>query len=93
MPDNKEKKEKAKEGNIMESTKHLALEQTLPYPVNGYWDGGKKQTFVWHIEGHWEGHNSKGTFIRIGSWQANHWFHVAKGKTEKNHLMQCQKAS
>jgi hypothetical protein len=66
----------------MESNKKLVLKQTLPYPVSGYWDGGKKQIFHWSIEGS-PGTDSKGQFIRIGSWAANHWFHVALGHTDK----------
>ena len=60
----------------------MILRQTLPRPVNGFWDGGAKQTFDWSITGH-KGRDSKGTYIRIGSWSANHWFHVAKGATDK----------
>ncbi len=68
----------------------MILRQTLPYPVQGYWDGGKKQTFDWSID-HVEGHDSKGTYTRIGSWTANHWFHVAKGKTKKLTLCNAMK--
>ena len=61
----------------------MLLRQTLPHPVNGYWDGGAKQVFDWEIDPHHEGNDAKGTFTRIGSWAGNHWFHVAKGKTDK----------
>lgn len=64
----------------------MKLRQTLQHPVNGYWDGGAKQVFDWEIESRYASKDSKGEFIRIGSWYANHWFHVAKGKTEKSTL-------
>ena len=60
----------------------MKLRQTLAYPVNGYWDGGKKQEFDWGIEGS-PATDSKGQYVRIGSFSANHWFHVAVGKTVK----------
>ena len=68
----------------------MKLKQTLPRPVHGYWDGGAKQTFEWSIDSV-EGHDSKGDFVRVGSWGANHWFHVAKGKTEKLTLCNAMK--
>lgn len=60
----------------------LVLRQTLAYPVEGYWDGGKKQVFDWSIDSTPQT-DSKGQFIKIGSWRANHWFYVALGKTVK----------
>jgi len=60
----------------------LKLRQTLAHPVNGYWDGGKKQVFDWGIEGS-PASDSKGQYVRIGSFSANHWFHVALGRTVK----------
>ena len=68
----------------------LELRQTLPKPVYGYWDGGAKQVFTWTIEGP-PSRDSKGEFVRIGSWAANHWFHVAKGKTDKVTLCNAMK--
>jgi hypothetical protein len=64
----------------------MILRQTLAEPVNGYWDGGKKQVFDWKIDWFHGGKDSKGTFVRVGSWAANHWFNVAQGKTEKQTL-------
>ena len=61
----------------------MKLKQTLEKPVNGYWDGGKKQVFEWEVERFGGGSDSKGTFVRIGCYDANHWFNVAKRKTEK----------
>jgi len=60
----------------------MILRQTLEKPVHGYWDGGRKQVFDWKIDGpiHYD---SKGSFVRIGSYDANFWFHVAAGKTDK----------
>lgn len=63
----------------------MVLRQTLVELVDGYWDGGKKQVFDWAINGRPQT-DSKGKFIRIGSWTANHWFHVALGKTVKQTL-------
>ena len=48
----------------------------------GYWDGGAKDTFDWSIAGQVQ-EDKKGKYVRIGSWDANHWFHVSVGKTEK----------
>lgn len=59
----------------------MILRLTLDRPINGYWDGGAKQVFDWSIEGTCS--DSKGQYSRIGSFSANHWFHVATGKTEK----------
>ena len=64
----------------------MILRQTLEKPVNGYWDGKEKQVFDWQIESGCGGTDSKGEYVRIGSFDANHWFHVAKGKTEKQTL-------
>lgn len=66
--------------------KSMVLRQTLPEPVQGYWDGGAKQVFDWAIEDNtyeYPLHDSKGEFVCIGSWSANHWFRVAKSKTVK----------
>lgn len=68
----------------------MKLRQTLPFPVQGYWDGGKKQVFEWGIEGS-PATDSKGQYVRIGSFSANHWFHVALGKTDKITLCNAMK--
>jgi len=63
--------------------KHYILRQTLPQPVDSVmWEGGAKQVFDWKIDGRPQT-DSKGQFIKIGSYSANYWFHVAVGKTEK----------
>ena len=64
----------------------MILRQTLETPVQGYWDGGKKQVFDWEEEAHGGGKDEKGVFVCIGSFSANHWFCVAQGKTEKQTL-------
>ena len=61
----------------------MKLRQTLEHPVNGYWDGGSKQVFDWSIDRLRIGRDTRGVFVRIGCWSANHWFHVAEGKTDK----------
>lgn len=63
----------------------MILRQMLDHPVQGYWDGGKKQVFDWSIDGAPQ-IDDKGQYVRIGSWSANHWFHVALGKTVKRTL-------
>mgnify|MGYP001609669173 CR=1 FL=1 len=60
----------------------MILRQTLDKPTHGYWDGGAKSIFDWSIEGS-PATGSKGQYVRVGSWRANHWFHVAIGKTVK----------
>ena len=77
----------------------MELRQTLERPINGYWDGGAKQVFDWSIDGQVKS-DRDGKFVRIGSWSANHWFHVAMGKTErltlsyaKRHLQATTKVS
>jgi len=64
----------------------IALIQELEKPIQGWWDGGPKKYFEWKIEHRHRGHDAKGTFVRVGSWDANHWFHVAEGKTDKQTL-------
>lgn len=60
----------------------MKLKQTFEEPISGYFDHGPKKEFLWSIDGP-EHVDSKGLFVKIGSWAANHWFHVALGKTEK----------
>ena len=61
----------------------LVLMQKLDKAHPGCWDGGPKQVFEWSIDRHYGGIDKKGKFVRVGSWGANHWFHVALGKTDK----------
>lgn len=58
----------------------MILKQTLNQAVPGYWDGGLKQVFEWKIE---TPIYPKEGISRIGSWNANYWFEVSTGKTEK----------
>lgn len=68
----------------------MFLRQTLEKPVNGYWDGGAEDTFDWEIESEPK-KDKKGYFVKIGSFAANHWFHVALGKTDKLTLSYAKK--
>ena len=61
----------------------LVLIQRLDKAYPGYWDGGPKQVFEWSIEPYHGRVDKKGKFVRVGSWDANHWFHVSLGKTDK----------
>ncbi len=63
----------------------MQLVQKLNKPIPGYWDGGLKQVFHWRTECG-GGIDSRRKFVRVGSWDANQWFHVAEGKTEKQTL-------
>ncbi len=54
----------------------------LDSPIQGYWDGGPKSSFEFSEDGTVQT-DKKGKFIKIGSWEANYWFHVAKGRTER----------
>lgn len=63
----------------------MKLIQTFTQPIHGFWDGGPRSRFEWTIRGPAQ-KDSKGEYVRIGSWDANHWFHVSVGKTERNTL-------
>lgn len=63
----------------------LTLMQTFNQPISGYWDGGPRREFCWRIDGT-PRQDTKGQFVRVGSWAANHWCHVACGKTDKQTL-------
>lgn len=63
----------------------MKLVQVFDKPISGNWDGGKKDVFRWGIDGYPQ-KDSKGSYAKIGSFGANHWFHVAMGKTEKQTL-------
>ena len=59
----------------------MELVQTFEQAINGYWDGGAKKRFVWSIDREYSNGRS-----RVGSWEANHFFEVTTGKTEKQTL-------
>ena len=63
---------------------------TMKEPVSGFWDGGSKKIFEYEIQGEPK-KDSQGEFVKIGSWEANYWFHVAKGKTDKYTLSYAKK--
>lgn len=60
----------------------MILRMILDHPVPGYWDGGSKDTFDFAIDGP-PRRDALGAFIKVGSWQANHFFNVALGKTPR----------
>jgi len=61
----------------------MILRVILEQKVQGYWDYGPKDTFDWEIEPSF--HPNPG-YSRIGSFEANHWFTVKTGKSEKQTL-------
>ena len=60
----------------------MTLRQTLEKAVYGWWNGGKKKIFDWTIDGLPQT-DSKGQYVKVGSFEANLWFCVAVGKTDK----------
>lgn len=60
----------------------MILRMILGHPISGYWDGGPRQTFDFTITGTPQ-YDARGAYVRVGSWDANTWFHVAQGKTVK----------
>lgn len=69
-----------------ERMKTIRLIQEFEEPITGYWDGGSKSRFEWTIDHIRTGRDSKGIFVRVGSWSANNFFNVAQGKTDKQTL-------
>jgi len=63
----------------------MILRQIFANAIGGYWDGELKKQFDWVIDGPIREDN-KGKYIKVGSWEANNWFHVAAGKTDKQTL-------
>lgn len=62
----------------------MKLVQTLEKPMSGYWDSGAKRTFEWKIDPCFVPNWAKvGLYVRVGSWEANHYFTVKRGKTER----------
>jgi hypothetical protein len=63
----------------------MFLKVKLSQPISGYWDGGAKSIFLFKIDSP-PRTDAKGQYVKVGSYEANHWFHVALGKTEKQTL-------
>lgn len=57
------------------------LLQTLDKPHYGYWDGGAKSRFRWTVDSYGNDHGV--ATARVGSWEANLYFTVARGRTER----------
>jgi hypothetical protein len=67
----------------------MILRQILEKEIHGYWDGGPKSVFDWVIDRF----KSRGPSMAVvGSWEANHWFTVKMGKTEKDTLANAKRA-
>ncbi|SRR6266487_2578121 len=68
-------------------TPKLLLRVTLEKAVNSYeWDGGKMQVFDWEVQ-----HEYSDGKSRVGSIDANRWYEVATGRTEKETLCNAKK--
>ena len=63
----------------------MRLIQQLETAIGGYWDGGLKRSFQWTIDSP-PLRDSKGRYVKVGSYEANHWFYVALGKNQKQTL-------
>ncbi len=63
----------------------MKLVQQFNKPISGYWNGGPRSIFHWTIQGNIQ-EDAKGCYIKVGSYEANHYFHVALGKTDKQTL-------
>jgi hypothetical protein len=68
----------------------MILRQITEIKGFGYWDGGAKDTFDWSITGPVQ-EDKDGKYVRIGFWDANYWFHVSLGKTQKLTLSYAKK--
>ena len=62
----------------------MELHITLNKKIGGFWDGGEKNFFTFSLGKVQK--DSKGEYQRIHGWESNQWFHVAKGKTDKQTL-------
>lgn len=60
----------------------MILRLMLDQSVVGYWDGGPKATFDFRIDGPPQ-HDTRGRYIKVGSFGMNQWFHCALGRTVK----------
>lgn len=63
----------------------LKLVQTFEEPQPGGYSGTPTREFRWKIIGQPQT-DSRGRYVRVGSWAANFWCHVAVGKTDKQTL-------
>jgi len=69
---------------------NMKLIQQLEKPIQRFWNKSAKSRFEWTIEG-LPKTDAKGQFIRIGSYDANFWFHISLGKTEKATLLNARR--
>ena len=63
----------------------MKLVQTFIEAIPGNWNGGPKRVFIWRVAGSPQS-DAQGRFVKVGSWDANYWFHVAVGRTNKQTL-------
>lgn len=61
--------------------REVVLVQKLDTPIYGMWDGGPRSTFRWSVDREYSDGKAK-----VGSWDANRWYEVAAGGTEKQTL-------
>ena len=66
----------------------LTLRCELDTAIYGNWDGGAKHVFNWNID---RLHSSNGQ-TAVGSWEANYFFSVKTGKTDKQTLGYAKRA-
>lgn len=74
----------------------MELKQTLNEAIGGYWDGGQKSTFYWTVDEPWDtndptNYDGQG-YARVGSWEANCFFSVRLGKSEKQTLSNARRS-
>lgn len=67
----------------------MILRQTFSKAINGYWDGGPKKVFDWEVD---EYQTRRQGWTIVGSIEANTWFHVEPGQTEKATLGNARRA-
>jgi hypothetical protein len=68
----------------------MKLYINLHEPVNGYWDGGKKQYFCFDVQKYT--YSRDDGKIKVGSWEANYWVLVKASKHKRKILQNALQA-